>query len=260
MNKAFIRDNRNSSGIGIMIIQKNNANENNNINMITLPLAMQNSLSSEASEVLMNIAEVGLDAVMSEGFLKEVPFLSTAVSMFNIGNSIKERHCLIKLASFVYALNNGMADNNKRDYYRKKITDDPKKRKIELEYVLILIDRYLDANKPSMLAKLYLAYLDERITWDDFTKYAEVIDRFLPGDCETLLSAVEFKTERDINTDSIQRLIALGLVIEGFRTMAIQKDNGTLHIDPPELRERNERNYKRTEFGNILADIISVDV
>ena len=149
-----------------------------------------------------------------------------------------------------------MADDRAREYYKRKITDNPKKRNKELEWVLILIDRYLHDNKPSLLAKLYLSYLDEKITWNDFTKYAEVIDRFLPGDCETLLSANTYKTERDINTDSIQRLIALGLVIEGFRTMAVQEENGILQIDPPELREKNERNYTRTEFGSILVRIL----
>ena len=49
-----------------------------------------------------------------------------------------------------------------------------------------------------MLAKLYLSYLDENITWVDFAKYAEVVVRFLPGDYEMLKSASTFKTVRDL--------------------------------------------------------------
>ena len=149
-----------------------------------------------------------------------------------------------------------MADDRTREYYKQKIMDDPQNRYKELEYILILIDRYLHADKPSVLAKLYLSYLDECITWNDFTKYAEVVDRFLPGDCETLLSANTYKTERDINTDSIQRLIALGLVIEAFRTIPFQEGSETICIDPPEIREKNERNFTRTEFGNTLVYIL----
>lgn len=234
-----------------------NQNDSENCSMLALPSAMQNSITEETADILSNIAEIGLDTVLNDGFLKEVPILSTAVNMYKIGNSLRERYYVKKMASFVLALNNGIADDSMRKYYRRKITDDPKRSNKELEYILILIDRYLHANKPSLLAKLYLSYLDDCITWNDFTKYAEVVDRFLPGDCETLLSADTYKTERDINTDSIQRLIALGLVIEDFRTMAVQEENGTLHIDPPELREKNERNYTRTEFGNTLVRIIS---
>ncbi len=232
-------------------------NDDEKRSMLALPSAMQESITEETSDILSNIAEIGLDAVLNDGFLKEVPILSTAVSLFKIGNSLRERHYIKKLASFVLALNNGIVDDREREYYRKKVTDDPKRRDKELEYILILIDRYLHADKPSLLAKLYLSYLDGFITWNDFTKYAEVVDRFLPGDCETLMSADTYKTERDLNTDSIQRLIALGLVIEGFRTMVTQEENGGLYIDPPELREKNERNYTRTEFGNTLVRIIS---
>lgn len=228
--------------------------------MIDLSSAMQDSITEEMTDILSNTAEIGIDAVMNEGFLKEVPILSTAVSVYKIGNSIRERHYVKKLALFIFALNKGMADDRTRDYYKHKITEDPKKRNKELEYILILIDRYLHANKPSLLAKLYLSYLDDVITWNDFTKYSEVVDRFLPGDCETLISANTYKTERDVNTDSIQRLIALGLVIEGFRTMAVQEENGAVHIDPPELREKKERNYARTEFGNVLVRILADDV
>jgi len=234
-----------------------NQNDHEIHSIDSLSSAMQASIIEDTSDILSNIAEIGLDAVLNDGFLKEVPILSTAVSLFKIGNSLKERHYVKKLASFVVALNGGIADDKAREYYKQKITDDPKRRNKELEYILILIDRYLNANKPFLLAKLYLSYLTDYITWIDFTKYAEVVDRFLPGDCETLLSANTYKTERDIHTDSIQRLIALGLVIEGFRTMAVQEEDGALHIDPPELREKNERNYTRTEFGDILARILS---
>lgn len=52
---------------------------------------------------------------------------------------------------------------------------------------MILIDRYIGVEKPQQLAKLYLAYLDGVIDWNELTKYAEVVDRFLPGDSEFLI-------------------------------------------------------------------------
>ena len=127
---------------------------------------------------------------------------------------------------------------------------------LENWHVLVIIDRYVGYDKPRMLAKLYLAFLQDVIDWERFTIYSEVIDRFLPGDYNTLKSASTYKTEKDLYTDSIQRLIALGLVIEGFRTMAVQEDDGGLRIDPPELREKNERNYSRTMFGNTLVRLM----
>ena len=108
-----------------------------------------------------------------------------------------------------------------------------------------------------MLAKLYLSYLDGIITWLELTKYSEVIDRFLPDDFNTLIAYDTFKTERDINTDAIQRLIALGLFVEDFRATLIKNEEGTVTIDPPELLEKRERNYTRTEFGNKFAGLFN---
>lgn len=36
--------------------------------------------------------------------------------------------------------------------------------------ILILIDRYIGVEKPQQLAKLYLAYLDGVIDWNELTK------------------------------------------------------------------------------------------
>lgn len=221
-----------------------------------LSLALRDSINTEAGSIATNIAEVGLDSIIEDDIIKEVPILSTAVSLYKLGSSLSERHYLSKLSSFVSELNKGICDKDKQKYYKKRITEGITIRNKELEYILLLINRYIQTEKAEMIAKLYLSYLDMDITWVDFTKYAEVIDRFLPGDYDILQSASIYKTKHDKETDSIQRLIALGLVIEGFRTMATQEENGTLSIDPPELREKKERNYSRTEFGDILVKIL----
>lgn len=221
-----------------------------------LSLALKDSINTEVGSIATNIAEVGLDSIIEDDMLKEIPILSTAVSLYKLGSSLRERHYLSKLSGFVSELNKGICDKDKQEYYKKRITEDITIRNKELEYILLLIDRYIQTEKAEMLAKLYLCYLDMNITWVDLTKYAEVIDRFLPGDYNMLQSASIYRTEHDEETDSIQRLIALGLVIEGFRTMATQEENGTVSFDPPELREKKERNYSRTEFGNILVKIL----
>ena len=106
-----------------------------------------------------------------------------------------------------------------------------------------------------MLAKLYLAYLDDKINWIALTQYAEIVDRFLPGDCNILCANTHYKTENDEKTDCLQRLIALGLIIEEIRKPNIQFDSETLIIDDPQRKK--ERSYIRTHFGNILVQIIA---
>lgn len=45
----------------------------------------------------------------------------------------------------------------------------------------------LDLEKPTILSKLYLAYLDKELSWNEFCSYSDIIDMFLLGDMEYLV-------------------------------------------------------------------------
>lgn len=59
---------------------------------------------------------------------------------------------------------------------------------VTIEYILVLIDRYVSYDKPKMLGKLYMAYFDGEIVWEEMIMYAEIIDRFILLDYNTLIS------------------------------------------------------------------------
>ena len=111
-----------------------------------------------------------------------------------------------------------------------------------------------------MLAKLYLAYLDDVIIWEELTMYAEVIDHFLLLDCRTLVSG-DGKTivHRNIGGESVLRLVALGLMAETTETSPfVQYGNGSFGLTIEGLKKSvsTDRVYRRTEFGDKLADIL----
>ena len=109
-----------------------------------------------------------MDALVEDGLFKDVPVIST-ITVYRIGKSFRERHHLAKLISFLNVINKGIVDEEKRNSYREKFASNEKFRNQELEYIMVLIDRYISLDKPQMLAKLYLAYLDEKIIWKEFT-------------------------------------------------------------------------------------------
>ena len=176
------------------------------------------SITDESLSICTDIGEMGLDSFMEDGIWKNIPFLSTAVSLYKIGNSIKGRHDLKKLAIFLEEINIGCADNDKLQQRRKKFEENSKFRNQELEYCMVLIDRYISSDKAKMLAKLYLSYLDDIISWSEFAEFSEIIDRLLPSDFWWMF---EFMCHGGIhkkdfpNTDlsPVLRLQSLGLVI-----------------------------------------------
>lgn len=226
----------------------------------SLSIAFADSLKDETMSCIGEYAEIGLDAVMEDGILKDIPIVSTAIALYKIGSSIKERHNLKKLLMFLNELNNGILDEQKRKEYQQKFQSNEKFRNREIEYLLVLIDRYISYDKPQLLAKLYLAYLEGIIIWEELTMYAEVIDRFLLLDCQTLISGDD-KTivHRNIGGESVLRLVALGLMAETTESSPfVQHGDGNFGLTIEGLRKSisTDRVYRRTEFGDKLAEIL----
>ncbi len=216
----------------------------------SLSFALSDSISEETQSVAAELMEAGLDSVMDDGLLKEVPILSVAVSLYKIGHSVKERHYIRKLATFVDTINKGIADDERRNYYKNKVKDNPKQRDKELEYILILIDRYIHYDKSEKLAKLYLAYLDQTINWTRFTEYAEILDRFLPAD---IVALKQFGIDAiDLSPDRRLRLSAIGLIEAEENMPQFNIDENTGHLM---VTEENTR-YSLTDFADIFLKIL----
>ena len=219
-----------------------------------LSRALSESLSDEVSSLSTDLFEVGLDAVMDDGILKEVPILATAVSLYKIGNSLKERHYIKKLASFIALLNSGITNEKEREYYKSKVKDNPAVRDKELEYILILIDRYIHFDKAKKLAKLYLDYLDESIDWETFSKASEVLDRLLPGDFQELKKCFWNDLDDSNVSDALLRLVSLGLVISHNKGAHVENTSEMLVFPDSTVKD-----YELTIFGQTFLWCLSED-
>ena len=226
----------------------------------SLALSFSDSLASNITDGIGEIVEVGLDTIMDEGILKEIPIVSTAISLYRFGDSIRERHHLKKLAVFIDQIRRSCPTEAKRQAYQEKFTSDAKFRNQELEYILILIDRFVSYDKPRMLARLYLAYLEGTIMWEEFTMYSEVVDRFLFLDCRTLTTESDrIIVPHNTGGEAVLRLVALGLMTEVTDYSSYkQQPNGHISMTWDTLQRSisPDRVYKRTEFGEQLASIL----
>ena len=221
-----------------------------------------NSIGADIAEFTGEALEFTLDICVGEdGIFKDIiPFVGIALKFCNISSKVHEKHSFYKLIAFIKAFNAGTDDPEELEKRKKKFLSNAKFRKRELEYILILIDRYISFDKPQMLAKLYLAYLNGEIIWEEFTMYAEVIDRFLLLDCRTLISDVTtFHTMRDSGSDVILRLVALGLLVED-RTITFTEAKkiikGEIKSASRMRSDSKKKTYERTDFGRKLANIL----
>ena len=223
--------------------------ENNN-----LPSALCNSITNEAESAITGILEVGLDSILDDGLLKDIPLLSTVISVYKIGHSIKERHYIKKLAEFIQALNDGIAENAQVNVYRDRILQDQKRSMEELEYILILVDRYIGFGKPAIIAKLYLSYLDGKLNWEEFSMYSEMTDHLFMKDLEFLRKEGN-QIIPEVSSDAALRLTSMGLLFE-VRDIGEFSINNSGHLLYTTDAEKNEKIFSRTAFGMKYIEII----
>lgn len=185
----------------------------------------------------------------------QIPIISTVSTIYKMGNSLTSAFNLKKMVVFINNCNNSTSDDE-RNKYLKDYEQNKRKYDEQISYLIVILEKYTNLRKAKFLAKIYLAFLRNKITWIEVCKYGETIERFLPGDYDMLKKSAEYSTLYDRETDTIQRLISLGLVIEEIRKSNVKHKEGTVIIDDPEDMEKKERNYVRTEYGSKLVDIL----
>lgn len=217
-----------------------------------LVASFENSLEADIVEFAGDAIEFGADLCMDDGILKDIPFVGTAFKLYSIGSKVYDRHSFGKLYAFIVAINNGGYSKEDKEKRRKKFVENEAFRKQELEYLLVLIDRYIGFEKPQMLAQIYLAYIDGEIDWSELTKYAEVVDRFLPGDKEFFLKERALYRKVSVPVpDAFLRLAALGIYEEYMTDFIAPTTLGSITIPA-----KQEKTFKTTAFGEKLQDIL----
>lgn len=216
--------------------------------------SLSKSILSDSADVIATIADLGLDAILNGGLLEEVPFLSTAVSVFKISSKVKFAHEVKKLAIFIVSINKNMADSDAVHEYKVKLKAKDKNIKIELEYLSVILERVLEYQKPEMLAKLYLAYINRQIDWNTFLAYSVVVGQIFVQDIPLLM---QYKDQPgflkgDVPDSAVVfRLFSLGL-IEIVSGSSVYSVGSRIGVDINVY----EHDYKHTSFGRVFANII----
>lgn len=220
-----------------------------------LPSALCDSITEEAGNAVAGILEVGLDSIFEDGLLKDVPLLSTAASLYKIGHSVKERHYIKKLAKFIQALNDGLVGDAQVKVFRDRILHDQKKTKKELEYILILVDRYISYGKSTIIAKLYLSYLECKLNWEEFSMYSEVTDQLFIKDLDFLRKKGNQIIPEE-SSDAALRLTSMGLLFEVNEALEFSVNQKDGHLYYETEAKKNEKIFSRTMFGTKYIEII----
>lgn len=128
---------------------------------------------SDLSILGAELLEAGVDSVLKDGLLKEVPVVSTIVGLSKMGANIQDRIFLRKLLSFLYPLKDikpevrirMIEEIDSSNQYRVRVG----------EKLMYIIDSSGDHEIAELVSRVFKAYLEERISYQDFLEAAAIL-------------------------------------------------------------------------------------
>jgi len=194
------------------------------------------------SELAQEYAELGIDLVMKDGVLKDIPIVGTIVKLTNAIGSIRDRLYLIKLVRFLEKVG-----ETTREQRNKFIEDNCKDTRQFEETVLLILEQADNMNKVSLIGKIFKACILGMIDYKNALTISSMVNRAFWQDVECLIS-------NKYESGSKMRLYACGLMNLDW----IKRTHQDLSRNLIQDVKFDGFCYKENEYTNLLRQINNI--
>lgn len=210
--------------------------------------ALKDTIFSPSYELAADYVEIGIDAVLDSGVLKEIPIVKTISSICKVGYNLHERNLIKQTLSFIDGFNSGNLSQEKVEEYRKELESNPSKAEKELGRVLIILGNHIENIQSNVLGGFYSAYVKGAISWRKFCELSEANRRMFVSDYMILGEAAR---NEGINIENrelyqVDRLISLGLLQNQNRL------GGAMWVKVLEPAGQTGKDVMVTSFGKMF--------
>lgn len=165
---------------------------------------IENSLTntlrnSDLQNVSTSLTETIFDSVLEDGILKDLPIVSSIVGLGKTAVNIKNQLFLKKIIYFLTELNHIPLNTRKEmiDYI-----DSRENQKIKVgEKLVFILDKCEDYSDTKYIAQFFCAFLEKKITYEEFLKGSRIIQNIFIGDLEFFLDSDLSEFEKEASTD-----------------------------------------------------------
>lgn len=167
--------------------------------------------SAELASLAEDYFEIGIDSILSEGVLRELPVVSTVLALGKVGASISDRVFAGKLCRFLFSLRHVNEADRQSMAYRLE-SEESFRGKVG-ERIVELLDRADSVHKPEMLAKAFAAYARLSIDVAMLNRLHHAIQQLPHFELKTVRVFHDSTPEERIkmSVDSLHTLAAAGL-------------------------------------------------
>jgi hypothetical protein len=192
-------------------------------------------------EAALENTEVVVDQFISNDLVKDIPFVGTALKACKAVADIRDRLFLAKISRFLTELNSVRLEI--KEALKEKMTNNTEEAKKIGEVVLLVPDKVSDLEKPEILAKIFLAHIDNQVTFDDFRRITEAVSQAFVDDLRTLI-------DKDSIPSKSQEAYLRYLTITGLTEIVSEK----IFDEMGNLYELNElgRNFLEACLYNVF--------
>jgi hypothetical protein len=145
---------------------------------------LESMWSSGGKDVIIEAADLALDAALSEGVLEKIPVFGWLVKGYGVVTTIQDRLFLKKVAHFLQGSSEITEDERGR--FRERMASDPSFCRNVGETLVLLLDRQEDFEKAFILGKVFAGYVKGLIQYEMFLRLAAAIDKAFIGDLRNL--------------------------------------------------------------------------
>ncbi|MCX5637033.1 MAG: hypothetical protein NTX52_04980 [Planctomycetota bacterium] len=190
--------------------------------------------AKELGDLAVVYAELGLDGILDEGIIKDIPILRTVVSLAKIGFNVRDRICIKKIIGFLAQI--GQATQEQREEFAENYCRNTKRFE---EAVMLILEQADCFEKPPLIGKIFKACILGQIAYNDALKLSSMVNRAYWEDVRQLLSDINVQITEDNHS----------LVNVGLFEVSIRGGGFRARYDPANIH------YKITKYGRLLNQI-----
>lgn len=130
--------------------------------------------NSDLKSIGIDYGEIALDALTDSELLKQIPVLGTLNKVCGFVGSVSNGLFAKKLLKFLYEFKD-ISAKERRKMISNVVVNTEERQRIG-ETLMLILDKLNDMSKPTLLARAFRAFLEEKISLQDFIDLAQSID------------------------------------------------------------------------------------
>lgn len=185
-------------------------------------------LGESLTESVWDVLELGVDSVLTDGVVRELPVVKTVAELYKAGVRVREGLFARKLVDFLRATRRTAGPTpGERHVALRDLGGEERQRRLG-EAMVLLLERADDLRKPILYGRIVGALVKGDVSYSVAMTACAVLDRVVLDDLDVLESAAEESVvpwdapaltisvddSRDGDLSAVHRLQALGLVVQ----------------------------------------------